>query len=236
MGQCLSILVDVLQAASQEQQQQPQQESQPQGTPDSASSPDAAASYSALPANAEKQEVRNVYDGDTLTLKDGRRVRLLGVDTPEVKEQQPFAQEAKAYTKNLCNDHVWISLEPNAADQQDHYGRLLAHVWVSTSHNNKYLCVNEGLVANGFASAYTPNATQAKLHNWDKLLQLQSQARQQKRGMWSSFQDVTVYKTANGAAFHKRDCKHLAKIKNVHEIQQSRAMEIGLHACRTCMG
>jgi micrococcal nuclease len=264
MGQCLSALVDVVQAAAQEQEQQQQQQqqqhqqqqphptvSQPPATHNisssSSSSLNASVSYPALPSNAEHQKVRNVYDGDTLTLTDGRRVRLLGIDCPEIKEQQPYAQEAKAYTKNLCSgqhDDVWISLEPNNSSedqQQDHYGRLLAHVWVSlppsSHHGSKvYLCVNEGLVAHGLASAYIPNANAKKLHNWDKLLQLQSRARKEKRGMWSSFQDTTVYKTSDGAAYHKRNCKHLAKTIHVQELQQSHAMDMGLHACRTCLG
>ena len=56
--------------------------------------------HSSLPNDAEQHTVRNVYDGDTLTLTDERRVRLLGIDTPEIKEKQPYAEEAKAYTKD----------------------------------------------------------------------------------------------------------------------------------------
>lgn len=76
-----------------------------EGPPSSAEQPSSStfksgAIHSSLPNDAEQHTVRNVYDGDTLTLTDERRVRLLGIDTPEIKENQPYAEEAKAYTKD----------------------------------------------------------------------------------------------------------------------------------------
>jgi micrococcal nuclease len=257
MGQCLSIATQVLQAAAtaesqegqnQQQQQQPWQNQQqqqqqkhdaPSTTTTSSSSSSLSPIYASLPSDAEKHTVRNVYDGDTLTLTDERRVRMLGIDSPEIKQNQPFAQEAKAYTKSKCDKRdVWISFERNL-EKQDHYGRLLAFVWVKNDSGSGYLNVNEGIVGAGLASAYIPNQ-QSKLHNWDKLVQLQSHARTQKRGMWSSHsgsssQDKTVYKTANGSAFHQKDCEHLANIKHLTPLKQSEAMDKGLHACRTCL-
>jgi endonuclease YncB( thermonuclease family) len=199
--------------------------------------------YPSLPAGAEKIHVRNVYDGDTLTLMDERRVRFLGVDAPEIKEQQAFAQESKDYTRQLLTgkgQEVWISFEPGQA-REDTYGRLLAFVWVRSDgnqhdkENDGYLCVNEGLVAGGYATAYTPNAS-AKMHNWDKFVTLQNEARQRKRGLWSTFSDVVVYKTANGSAYHVKSCEHLAAIRNLTELKASDAAAQGLHPCRTCFG
>jgi len=108
--------------------------------------------YKSLPANAIKASVRNVYDGDTLTLVDGRRVRFLGIDTPELDPPQAFGPEAKAYTKELCHKQdVYLDVQKGT----DKYGRLLAFVWVSHGTNGHYLNVNEGLVAQGLASVYT---------------------------------------------------------------------------------
>jgi len=68
--------------------------------------------YKTLPKNAQKFRVRNVYDGDTLTLVDERRVRLLGIDTPEMKPPQPFSEEAKKYTKARCNkQEIWLLID-----------------------------------------------------------------------------------------------------------------------------
>ena len=130
MGQCLSAVQEILKESAAEVNQQ---QSQPTTT-------GLSAVYPSLPAGAEQVQVRNVYDGDTLTLTDERRVRFLGIDTPEIKEKQPFAQEAKAYTKDLCDKQdIWISYEPGQ-EKKDHYGRLLCFVWVQKGSG--YLCVN----------------------------------------------------------------------------------------------
>jgi micrococcal nuclease len=202
----------------------------------SATSGDAGSAgvHSQLPAGAEKYTVRNVYDGDTLTLVDERRVRLLGIDTPEIKENQPYAQEAKAYTKDRCHKKdIWLSYE-QGGDKEDHYGRLLAFVWVPADNGNGYLCINEGIVAAGYATAYRPN-TNTHFHNWDTLIALQKSARDNKRGMWSSFQDYSVVTTRNGSAFHVRSCEHLSNSHNLTEMKASEATDKGLHPCRTCL-
>jgi micrococcal nuclease len=187
--------------------------------------------YKSLPPDAEQFRVRNVYDGDTLTLMDERRVRLLGIDCPEVKEKQAFSQEAKEYTKQRCHQKdIWIAFQANS-EKTDHYGRLLAFVYVE--ENNGYLCVNEGIVGEGLASVYKPNSD-AKVSNWDKLLALQSQARDSKKGQWSTFEDYTVVKTSNGSAYHKRGCEHVATSR-LTELKASEAAKLGLHPCRTCL-
>mmetsp|Transcript_33416 Transcript_33416/g.54566 ORF Transcript_33416/g.54566 Transcript_33416/m.54566 type:complete len:244 (-) Transcript_33416:276-1007(-) len=243
MGQCLSyakpIVEDVLTNLANETK--PAQGDSSAGGPAAAAAASAPSSgssgaiHSSLPSDAEKHMVRNVYDGDTLTLIDERRVRLLGIDTPEIKEQQPFAQEAKAYTKERCHKRdIWISYEPDG-EKEDHYGRLLCFVWVPADDGDGYLCINEGIVEAGFARAYHPGRGK-QLHNWDKFIELQSLARKENRGVWSDFEDFEVVKTANGAAYHKRSCEHLAKVRNLTEMMASEASEKGLHPCRTCFG
>ena len=231
MGQCLSIVQNIAQGALSETDQNKPSQQQPQHQT-SAAGGALSAVYPSLPAGAEKAQVRNVYDGDTLTLVDERRVRFLGIDTPELKEKQPFAEEAKAYTKDLCHkQEIWISYEAGH-EKQDHYGRLLCFVWVK--QGSGYLCVNEGIVQAGLANAYIPNKD-SKLHNWDKFLALQNQARASKKGLWSTFKDFNVYKTTNGSAYHKRDCSHLSKSYNLVELKASEASAKGLHPSRTCL-
>ena len=136
-----------------DQQQQPQPSSATPSSDYGKTSP----IYKSLPNGAQKFQVRNVYDGDTLTLVDERRVRFLGIDTPELKEKQPFAEEAKEYTKARCHKkEIYLVI-----DGEDHYGRLLCHVFVQ--EGNGYLCVNEGLVAQGYAYAYTPKRMKLRL-------------------------------------------------------------------------
>jgi micrococcal nuclease len=222
-------------AAVRQIQEKVQQEQEAQASP---TSPVAATVYGrqspvyeTLPQGATQYQVRNVYDGDTLTLVDERRVRFLGVDTPELKEQQPFAQEAKDYTKIQChNKEIYLVTEG-----EDHYGRLLGWIYVTESNGHGYLCVNEGLIQQGLAYAYTPKKDDQPF-NWHKLLELQSEARTAKRGVWASFKDETVVATANGSAYHIRSCKHLSDIRNLTEMTISQATDKGLHPCRTCLG
>ncbi|KAL7488857.1 hypothetical protein ACHAW6_014470 [Cyclotella cf. meneghiniana] len=208
--------------------------------------------YPSLPKAAKKFHCRNVYDGDTLTLENGNRVRLVGIDTPELKEKQPFAVEAKEYTKKYCHGKdIWLTFDQeDESSNLDHYGRLLAFVWVDLGgqhakgySNAQWLCINEGLVASGLAYAYSPSNTK-KVHNYDKMLGLQKLARQHKCGQWKAYQDAQVIVTTNGSAFHKcrdvgsmaTDCKHLARSKHLKLIPASEAYDKGLHPCRNCMG
>ena len=215
--------------------QQQQQQQQHHTATSSSSSSKVSPIYSKLPSDAEKIQVRNVYDGDTMTLIDERRVRLLGIDTPEIKEQQPYAVDAKNYTKHLIDTHkdsVYLSFEPNQA-KEDHYGRLLGYVYVETSPH-QYVCINEGIVEAGFASVYSPN-TASKIQAFDKYIGLQSIARTNHRGIWKDFQgDTIVYRTTNGTAYHKKSCQHISHMNHLIEIPASRATEQGLHPCRTC--
>lgn len=231
MGNCLNTAIqtvnEVANAVQEQQQQQPSQAAA------AAVGKDDSPLYSQLPPGAEKHTVRNVYDGDTLTLTDGRRVRFLGIDTPEMKENQPFAQEAKEYTKSKCqkNGDIWLTFEDN--EKEDHYGRLLAHVWVKEG-NDSYLCVNEGIVAAGLASVYAPSQDK-KTSNYGKLLTLQKHARAAALGIHSVLDDKTVVKTANGSAYHVRSCEHLVNVRHLEELKVSEAQDRGLHPCRTCM-
>ncbi|KAL7534527.1 hypothetical protein ACHAWF_004857 [Thalassiosira exigua] len=186
--------------------------------------------HPSLPTFAEKQKFscKSVYDGDTLTLDDGRKVRLLGIDTPELREKQAFALEAKEYTKKYCHGReIWLSYQevPSDDNNKDRYGRLLAFVWVplnedrqnntvkgfgkrsrqsSSTSNSQWLCINEALVANGLAHVYSPSNSK-KLHNHDKLLGLQRLARVNRHGQWKHFTSYDAIVTPKGTAFHK--CK-----------------------------
>jgi endonuclease YncB( thermonuclease family) len=195
-------------------------------------------SYSSLPPDAEAVQVRNVYDGDTLTLTDQRRVRLLGIDAPEIKENQPFAQEAKDYTKGWCekNQTIYLSYD---GDKEDHYGRTLAHVYVQQQQGS-YICVNEGIVAAGLAAAYRPSADKTT-RNYDKLIALQAQARAAKLGIHNSKiagnvdVDQIVVKTKNGTAYHVMSCEHIDPNWHLEKLKISEAQDRGLHGCRTCI-
>jgi endonuclease YncB( thermonuclease family) len=73
--------------------------------------------------------VKSVYDGDTLTLESGDKIRLKWANTPEMKPKEPCADEAKdATTRITLSQTVTLTVDSTAA--RDGYGRLLAAVSV----------------------------------------------------------------------------------------------------------
>src|SRR5262245_33452588 len=80
-----------------------------------------------------------VVDGDTIRVERGGRtqtVRLIGVDTPEVVDRQrpdsppqPFAREAADFTRRRLAERT-VRLEFEGGERLDHYGRLLAYVFL----------------------------------------------------------------------------------------------------------
>ncbi|MBR0094185.1 MAG: thermonuclease family protein, partial [Synergistaceae bacterium] len=80
--------------------------------------------------------VARVVDGDTAVIRvDGkeRRVRFLGVDTPETvhptKGVQPYGKEASNFTKDSLNGRqVWLEYDKSPTDR---YNRDLAYVWLT---------------------------------------------------------------------------------------------------------
>ena len=80
-------------------------------------------------------KVKRVIDGDTIILNNGEKVRLLGVDTPELhhpqKPVQCYAQEAKKFTeKQVLGKIVKLTFE---GPKKYHYGRTLD--WVCFGKN-----------------------------------------------------------------------------------------------------
>lgn len=130
--------------------------------------------------------VAGVVDGDTIKISPGLEgkdtVRLIGVDTPEIKDPrkpvQPFAKEASDFTKNqLDKKRVALELDVQKVDK---YSRLLAYVWLP-----KDRLFNETLVKEGFAqvATYPPNVRYT-----DRFLAAQKEAREAKRGLWGAAQ------------------------------------------------
>jgi endonuclease YncB( thermonuclease family) len=135
--------------------------------------------FLAADADSPRVKVRWVDDGDTIVVAGGERVRYLGINTPEVAHKdepgEPFGDEAKAFNKKLVQGR-WINLEL-AEQQRDHYGRLLAYVFLADG-----TFVNGVLVRQGYAHLLRK---QPKLRYWERLLALQRQALKEKKGMWS---------------------------------------------------
>ena len=121
--------------------------------------------------------VTRVIDGDTIEIEGGKKVRYIGIDTPETvdprKPVQCFGVEAFNKNKELV-ERKRIRLEKDISET-DKYGRLLRYVYVDG------IFVNDYLVRQGYAYAYTypPDVKYS-----EQFIQAQKEARENNRGLW----------------------------------------------------
>ena len=97
-----------------------------------------------LIAENKEFKVEKVVDGDTVILENGKRVRLLGINSPE--KGQKFYEEAKTRLKKLVEGKKVILKED--FDDEDKYGRWLRYVYIGGE------LVNAKLVREGYATPY----------------------------------------------------------------------------------
>lgn len=147
----------------------------------------AAVGSSTPPAKSAPKDtypVAKVVDGDTIDIvMSGKsvRVRLIGLDTPEIvdprKPVQCFAKEASDKAKEiLVGQSVRIEGDPSQ-DRYDKYGRLLAYVYLPDG-----TLFNKYMIAEGYGHEYTyhlPYKHQAEFKAAEK------KAREEKKGLWT---------------------------------------------------
>lgn len=127
----------------------------------------------------EVAKVAHIYDGDTLRLDDGRRVRVLGINAPETASKnrtaEPLAQAGLNATQAFFRADKQVRL---SYDQQRHdrYGRLLAHVYNTKGQSLAASLLRDGLA---FHIMVPPNASAAEC-----LQAREWQARRAGRGIW----------------------------------------------------
>jgi len=103
--------------------------------------------------------VSYVVDGDTIHLEGDESVRLVGIDTPELRSsdvgERLRAEEAKEFVENLCPSGMEIGLNVDDLEPKDRYSRTLAVVYVKI--DNFWTNLNALLLQLGFAKIlYVP--------------------------------------------------------------------------------
>ena len=89
-----------------------------------------------MPANAALKVVK-IYDGDTVTMADGMKIRLLQIDAPELAEGECYADKAKAALVSLLAKKGTITLKADpVSDSYDRYGRALRYIFVGKVNIN----------------------------------------------------------------------------------------------------
>lgn len=128
-----------------------------------------------VPQSAPSCRVTNVVDGDTLDCADGRRIRLLLIDAPEMA-QQGFGERAKSALEELARVGAELTVELDV-QLTDRYGRTLAHLHHPSSGN-----INRRLLELGVAmvGVYPPN-----VRHVDDYRRVAEGARLAGHGLWS---------------------------------------------------
>ncbi|VVP01353.1 hypothetical protein PS896_02844 [Pseudomonas fluorescens] len=139
-----------------------------------------AQAFCPAPAGLTSVTVQRVIDGDTLRLGDGRSVRMIGLNTPELGKQgrsdEPFAVAARQRLQALVEASGGrVGLRPGK-QAQDHYGRTLAHIYSASGANLEAQMLADGL---GFQVAVAPNVDLVACQQ-----AAERSARQAGRGLW----------------------------------------------------
>ncbi|WP_232458745.1 thermonuclease family protein [Pseudomonas fluorescens] len=132
------------------------------------------------PAAIVRVEVQRVVDGDTVRLKDGRSVRMIGLNAPETgkkgRPDEPFAVAARQRLQALVKaSDGRVGLVPGR-EPKDHYGRTLAHLYGANGENLEAQLLAEGL---GYQVGVAPNVDLVACQQ-----AAENSARQARLGLW----------------------------------------------------
>jgi micrococcal nuclease len=178
--------------------------------------------------------VDKAIDGDTLRLKDGRSVRLIGIDAPEIDHHQamaePWAVEAwqllSHWTDGCKVRLVWGS------QRRDSHGRLLAHVF-----DDKGIWLNHQLILQGAARVlYVEPNTEA----FPQLLKAQQAAIRCATGLWKNnpAKEGPCLGNSRSKRFHRPQCDLAQQIRPTHQVSFASPKEAcyqGYAPCKRCI-
>jgi len=157
--------------------------------------------------------VSKIYDGDTIKLTNGKKIRLIGINTPEMRygkgKPEPLAKKAKAFTQQKTLKRK-VGLR-YGAETKDKYGRKLAHVFLANGANLQQQLLEKGLASQ---IAIPPNLWQQKCYEYSEKL-----AQKKSRGIWQKryFKPLSaakVSKRKTGFKFVTGTVKSVEYLKN----------------------
>ncbi len=174
-------------------------------------------------SNYEYSKVVRVIDGDTIVLENGKVVRYIGIDSPEMTrgKNECFSHEAKQANENLVlGKQVKMQKDVSEADK---YGRLLRYVWVDD------VFVNEYLVKQGFAKAvtYPPDVKYSELFR-----RSEDFARKQNKGLWNQNTcEVQENQNSNNVVTYENQKNTNIQPKSTNSLNNTNATNIKKYVC-----
>lgn len=165
-------------------------------------------------------KVKAVYDGDTVELEDGRKVRLLGINTPEVQHRNQMAdaggEEARLWLTNKLQ-HAKVRMETDV-EETDKYGRTLAHLFTEQKEH-----INLSLVKAGLASVniYPPNLLYA-----NELVAAEKQAEKARLGIWQRPEYAAIPAGSLTETGHSGWTRLTGRVVGIHNTRKYIYMEL----------
>jgi micrococcal nuclease len=116
--------------------------------------------------------VSRVIDGDTFETETGEKVRLVGINAPEISDI--FGEESKRHLLDLIENKIVSMLPDELSNDRDRYQRLLRYVIIDG------IDINNKMISDGYAFAYL----KFKFSNFKVYKQAQITARETNKGIW----------------------------------------------------
>ena len=123
-----------------------------------------------------------VIDGDTFETETGEKVRLIGINSPEISDI--FGQDAKKYLSYLIENKTVDLQADNITNNRDRYHRLLRYVILDG------VDINKKMLSDGFAFAYLKYKF-SKSIDYERA---QLEARETNKGIWGASKKETIIK------------------------------------------
>ncbi len=137
------------------------------------------------------RKVKYVHDGDTVHLAGGQKVRLIGINTPELARDsapaEPFGVAARDALRQLLKGQRRIAIQ-YGREREDRHGRTLAHLYLEDGRN-----IQQWLLEKGYAVAI---AIPPNLYHADCYQRFERLARTKRVGLWRQGGAETVDATA----------------------------------------
>ncbi len=178
-----------------------------------------------------------VPDGDTLFLTNGDKVRIKGVDCPEMGHEgrpaQYYAQEARQYLQQLVRGKE-LRLDTRAM-KKDRFGRLVTSVVLPDGRS-----LGMVMVAQGYAFCYPHGKHPGREH--EALVVVQQRAIKALQGMWARILAMPAAKkryvgNTTSHRFHTRSCRYGKQIRPANRVVFAgirQAFDAGFAPCRAC--
>lgn len=181
--------------------------------------------------------VTKIVSGNTVVLKSGEIVKLIGVVTsPEISDakKEYFNKKITRFNEKLIkNNNRIIRLEYDK-EMRDKYNNLLAYVYVDK------IFLNAELIKKGFFAV--PSDFKSGKY-FEHFKHLEAEAKEQKRGIWANLaKQIDLYTgpvvgTKRRKKYHGPDCRFVLILKETNKVEfknQDEAIAAGYTPCFHC--